>query len=600
MSEQNYWTRRLSRRGIFRGGAVAGVGLVGAALIGCGDDDDDDDDNGGAATPAATATATAGGGGGATATATAAPTVSASEVDTEAELVVGYGSFASSLDTQTAAGAGGQAASNSYHFGGLLATKVDSSAGQGGMADFEWREDNFVLRFKIKPGVKFHNGAAFNAEQLKFNYDRGLGRHPYNPDFVGSQSRRQQWIGEITIVDDLTVDVRMADQPFRNAPQESNVPPVEMNYILEKGDEAQAQHPISTGPMIFDSWVPDSEIRAVRNEDFPFPRDNEATTNKTKPWIKSLVGKFIPEEQARFAALEAGEVDVVNRVGPDLALAFKDRPGFKFLALPDQRVMSIELPINADVDPITGGPNPWRDIRVRKAANYAIDTDSIINNLLTGNEERAYSPFPRGGYPLPLGNLEEPYHFDPVRARKLLEEAGQIGFQFEILLPQGLWTADRLWMPAVQQMLNDVGFVVTVKYTPLSEALSQQRSRIHKGPYIFNQGSTKNGAAFKSADTAYGLIATKGAAYSHTDEGDNFLPEYVEFHDLVDAARREFDEKPWRDLFWDAAVIHYQNAFNVPMFHLSHLYVMRDNIEYTEFFEQPASMNFMNAKKLKT
>ena len=599
MSEyENYWTRRVSRRTALRGAAFGTAGLAGAALIGCGEDEPD-------ATAEPTTAPPAGGGGGTQATATAEATTApppstAGEIDTEATLTVGYGSFASSLDTQTAAGSGGQAASNSYHFGGLLATKKDSSAGQGGIADFEWREDNFVLRFKIKPGVKFHNGADFNAEQLKFNYDRGLGRAEYNPDFVGSQSRRQQWIGEITIVDDLTVDVRMADQPFRNAPQESSVPPVEMDYILSEGDEAQAQHPISTGPMIFESWIPDSEIVSVRNEDFPFPRDDAATTNKTKPWIKRLVGKFIPEEQARFAALEAGEVDVVNRVGPDLALAFKDREGFKFLALPDQRVMSIELPINADVDPITGGPNPWRDIRVRQAANYAIDTDSIINNLLTGNEERAYSPFPRGGYPLPLGNLEQPYYYDPERARALLEDAGQVGFQFEILLPQGLWTADRLWMPAVQKMLNDVGFVVTVKYTPLSEALAQQRSRAHKGPYIFNQGSTKNGAAFKSADTAYGLIATKGAAYSHTDEGDNFLPEYVEFHDLVDAARREFDEKPWRDLFWEAAVVHYQNAFNVPMFHLSHLYVMRDNIEYTEFFEQPASMNFMNARKLLT
>jgi peptide/nickel transport system substrate-binding protein len=590
----NFWTRRrISRRSALRGGALGIAGLAGAALIGCGDDEADPAPAAATAAPAATSAAKAAPTSAAS-TATAVPT---GQVDTEAELRVGYGSFPSSLDMTTAAGTGGQAASNSYHYGGLLGTGADGNAAQGGFADYEWRDDNRTLRFKLLPGIEFHNGEKLDATQLKFQYDRSLSRAAYNPDFVGAQKPRQIWIKDVLVVDDLTVDMTM-EEPFRNAPQESIIGPVPMEWIRANGDEAYAINPISTGPMIFESWIPDSEIVSVRNEKYPFPRDS--AVSHTASWAKRIVGKFIPEEQARLAALEAGEIDIAYRIGPDLANSFKGKEGYNVIGLPDVRVMALELPINASVDPITGGANLWRDKRVRQAANYAIDTDSIIKNLLTGNEGRGYSPFPRGGYPLPLGSLEAPYNYDPERARALLEEAGAVGMQFDILLAQGLWTSDRLWMPAIQKMLNDVGFKVSVKYSPLSEALQAMRSRTHLGPFIFNQGSTTAGAGYKSADTAYGLIATTGAAYGHTDEGDDFLPEFMEFQALIDEARTRFDTKERADLFQKAAIIHYENAFNVSMFNLSHLYVTTANIDYTEFYDVPTGMNLMRAKKLFT
>ena len=95
------------------------------------------------------------------------------------------------------------------------------------------------------------------------------------------------------------------------------------------------------------------------------------------------------------------------------------------------------------------------------------------------------------------------------------------------------------------------------------------RGRTFPGPFIFNQGATTAGAGFKNADTAYGLIATVGAPYSHADEGQDFLPEFAAFQAKVDEARTKFDETERRDLFQEAAIIHYSNAFNVPILHAS-------------------------------
>ncbi|MCH9020562.1 MAG: hypothetical protein IIA73_09390 [Proteobacteria bacterium] len=252
----------------------------------------------------------------------------------------------------------------------------------------------------------------------------------------------------------------------------------------------------------------------------------ERVTGALTGFAEAALGEAVSHLLLEAAA--AGEIDLAHRIGPDLANSFKDKEGFKVVVLPDVRIMVLEVPLNASVDPITGGPNPWRDKRVRQAANYAIDTDSIIKNLLTGNEERAYSPF-SAGYPLPLGSLEAQYNYDPERARALLEEAGQVGFEFEILLATGLWTADTVWMPAIQQMLNDVGFKVTVDYKPLSEALSLMRENQTRGPFIFNQGGIASAGAPLGPAFAYALVATTGAPYSHAQEGDDFLPEHVAF-----------------------------------------------------------------------
>ena len=632
-SNSSYWQRlrssNLSRRALLRASARAGVGAAGLALVGCGDDDDDDAQPAAAQAeqqqqeqpaprqqqdqqqqqqteaqaeqqvqvqqqqeqqqeqPAATSE-----------TATARQQAAASEVDMDAEIIVGYGSFPPTLDITTAGGGGGQGASNNLHFAALGAYNSGRQLQPtGGFGDWEFAENNSVFRWTVKQGVTFHNGEPLNAEAVKFYWERILGRAEYNPDFQSQLNARAAWMGDITVIDDYTVEIAM-DPPFVDAAEQSggiNFGLLPKQYIIDNGDDHFANNPIGCGAYKFISWVPDQEIRSERFEEFAFPHD--APHQWKAGWAKYLTGRFFPEEQARAAALEAGEIDIAYRISPDVASQFEDRDDFKVIVLPDVRVMAIELPVNQSLDPLTGEENPWRDKRVRQAANYAIDAEAIINNLLTGNEERAYSPFP-AGKPPPLGSLERQYNYDPDRARALLEEAGQIGFAFTITLPTGLWTADRIWMPAVQQMLNDVGFQVEIDYADFGNALSLMRNKELPHPFIFNQAGVSSGAPLGPA-FAYRLVTTVGAPYSHAKETDDFLPEFSEFQALITEANAEFDAELANDLYHQAAIISYENAFQVPLFGLPHLYATTPDIFYNEYYDTSTGLNPIYAQKLR-
>ena len=283
------------------------------------------------------------------------------------------------------------------------------------------------------------------------------------------------------------------DPPNVNAPEQTgggNSLVVPRDYVVEHGDEHFARNPVGFGPYTFVSFTPDQRLESERWDGYYFPNPaDEGPFNYYGNWAKTVIANFYPEESARIAALEAGEIDVADRLSPDGAALFEASDDHHVITISGLRVMGIELPINQSLDPITGGPNPWRDKRVREAANYAIDREAIIANLLSGHELPAVAPFP-AGYDLPLG--PSGYRgYDPDRARALLEEAGQVGVEIKLFIGTGLW-GDERWMPAVQQYLNDVGFVCEVEYVNLMAALQEIRQHAVPYPFLMSQnGATK-------------------------------------------------------------------------------------------------------------
>ena len=124
-------------------------------------------------------------------------------------------------------------------------------------------------------------------------------------------------------------------------------------------------------------------------------------------------------------------------------------------------------------------------------------------------------------------------------------------------------------MPAVQQMLNDVGFQVEIDYADFGNALALMRNNELPNPFIFNQAGVTSGAPLGSA-FAYRLVTTIGAPYSHAQADDDLLPEFQEFQALIDQANVDFDQQRANDLYYQASVISYENAFQVPLFGLPH------------------------------
>lgn len=272
--------------------------------------------------------------------------------------------------------------------------------------------------FKLRRGVKFQNGEPFNAAAVKANVDRYLqpGKFPRAPHIAKP-------IKSATVVDEYTVRIA-TPQPDPAFIENTLVwlffiPPA---YYKSVGEEGEAQHPIGTGPFKFVQWVKGSHAVLEANP----------TYWKGRPKFKTLEIRLIPEIATRVAALRAGEIDIAMQLTPDQIPAMEADPNLRVSGAAIPRVIYLII--------WSGGPGqgnePLKDLRVRQALNYAINTDSIIKNILLGQATRVATIVP----PLAFGYdpAVKPYTYDPAKAKQLLTEAGYgNGFTLDFDVPNG-------------------------------------------------------------------------------------------------------------------------------------------------------------------
>ena len=360
-----------------------------------------------------------------------------SRYDTEATLTIGYPAFPASLDANT--DQGGAGVTNYLHFDPLYATdRGDNNLASGGFADWEFVDDNGALLITIQPGIAFHNGEPFDAERLQWWFERNLGRADYNPDYVSGIGARMSFVGDIQVVDDLSLHPHHgpAQRERCRAGGRRRLLVAPRDYIVEHGDEHFARNPVGLGPYTFVSFTPDQRMESERWDDWYFPNPaDEGPFHYYGNWAKTVDRPLHPGGVGPHRRPGGGGGRPRRSPQPGRRRAvrrLRRSPRDHHLGPARHGAGVADQPV---LDPITGGPNPWRDKRVREAANYAIDREAIIANLLTGLELPAVAPFP-AGYDLPLG--PSGYRgYDPDKARALLEEAGQVGFQIRLHIATG-------------------------------------------------------------------------------------------------------------------------------------------------------------------
>lgn len=262
-----------------------------------------------------------------------------------------------------------------------------------------WKQvDPVTWRFTLRKGVTFHNGEAFNARAVKFNFDRLV-----DPNQKAPMGTRLTAIKEMRVVDDSTVDI-VTKEPY--APllyilslYMSIVPP---DTVKQMGDTKFGQAGIGTGPYRVMKWVKDQELVLEANP----------TYWKGAPRIQRVVFRPIPEDSARVAALQTGESDIIASVPPD---RWKDLQQDKATRLLARTGTMLYMGLDTFHPPFT-------DVRVRRALNHAIDVDTIISKILLGTAYRMNGPF----FKTTLGADKSipPFRYDPALAKKLLAEAG--------------------------------------------------------------------------------------------------------------------------------------------------------------------------------
>ncbi|QHQ37281.1 ABC transporter substrate-binding protein [Algicella marina] len=279
-----------------------------------------------------------------------------------------------------------------------------------GLAE-EWSvdpEDQTKWTFKIREGVKFHDGSEFDAEAAVWNFDKLLDNESeqYDPRQSAQGKSRIPAVTSYTAIDKYTLEITTgtpdATLPYQLAWILMSSPA--QWEALEKDWEQVAASPSGTGPWMLESFVPRERAELV-----PFADHWDATR---VPKLEKMVLIPLPEPNARSAALLSGQVDWIEAPAPDVIPALEGN-GFE--------IVSNTLPHNWTWHLSRVEGSPWNDINVRKAANLAIDREGM-KTLLGGLMVPAEGFLPPGSAWFGTPDFEVKY--DPEAAKALLAESG--------------------------------------------------------------------------------------------------------------------------------------------------------------------------------
>jgi peptide/nickel transport system substrate-binding protein len=378
--------------------------------------------------------------------------------------------------------------------------------------------DPTTWEFTLRKGVKFHDGEPFNAEGVKFSFDRML-----DPKTRWPGAGALRLIKTVTVVNDDTV--RFATSaPWPAMPRFLGywgmiVPP---GYLKQNGDDALIRHPVGTGPYRFVRWVKDDRVELDANPDYWGGR----------PRIGRVVIRVIPTDAARVAELLAGSVQLANLLPPELFSPLQISSKTK---LEVGKSLSVFFVIYNLVN-ITKD-KPLADPRVRQALNYAINRQAILASVMH-----------KVGAPVATFCTDvmdacdpsiPPFTYDPNKARALLREAGYAnGFDFSISGTSGTYPGDRDIVQAVADQLNQVGVRAHVNITEIGVQLKAVLAR-----------KLPEDGWFTRFTDFFGIssIIPLRAFYS-PGEWSQWRPGYEPFNQLVEAAQAAPDEAKLRDI----------------------------------------------------
>ncbi|TAJ46730.1 MAG: ABC transporter substrate-binding protein [Herbiconiux sp.] len=270
-------------------------------------------------------------------------------------------------------------------------------------------EDGLTVDVALNEGISFTDGTPFDADAVVANIT-----HMKDPNTASSTAILA--LGKVTsveAVDPLTARFTLSEPD--SALQESLAQTwlaMESPAGLARGMDANCEAPIGTGPFVFSEWVKQDHVTLTRNEAYNSAPAGAAHSGPA--YLDTIEWRFIPDTATRFAALQSGQVDVIDEMQPDNVVAAASSDQFDVLtgALPGA---SIRLELNS-------GYAPFDDERVRKAFIASADVNPGIESLFFGTVDRSYSVLSTS---TPYGaSFEDDYAIDTDKANTLLDEAG--------------------------------------------------------------------------------------------------------------------------------------------------------------------------------
>ena len=447
------------------------------------------------------------------------------------------------------------------------------------MSDTQWR-------FNLRKGVKFHDGSPFTADDVVFSFGRIQQKQ-------GTMQIYVTGVKEIKKIDDHTVDFILAGPvpillrnivDFRIMSKgwsEKNRAENVQDYA-KKEETYSSRNTNGTGPYLIKGWEPDKQIVFTHHKGWWGKLDGNVT---------DVIYTPIKSDQTRVAALLSGDVDIVTDVPVQDIERLRKEPKLKVLDGHEVRTIFIGMDQHRDELQYASvkGKNPFKDVRVRRALNMAVDREAIKRVTMRGLSIPAGIMVAPGvhGHSKDIDVVQK---YDPAGAKKLLAEAGYPeGFEFTLDCPNNRYVNDERICQAMVGMWAKAGLRVKLNSMPFANFIPKILN-FDSSAYMLGWGV----ATFDALYTLQSLVRTKT-----TGADGNFNLGRIsdpKLDNTIDAIKIATDPAARDALLREGLVKTRDEAYYVPIHHQLRPWAMKRNVTHVHSADDRPQSRFASVK----
>jgi peptide/nickel transport system substrate-binding protein len=422
--------------------------------------------------------------------------------------------------------------------------------------------DDKTWSFKLKEGIKFHNGEDLTADDVKYTLERVA-----KDDTLLEHGSYKQ-IKEVVVKSDYEFQI-VTENPEpallnRLSRLGSSILP--KDYIESEGWEVFLEEPVGSGPYKFKEWKKDDRLTIEAYDDY---------FGEPAKW-EEVVFRSIPEDSTRVSELLTGGVDIAVNIPPTDAERIDATDGVGVMQSPTQRVMMLGAR--------TAGEGPTADPLVREAIDLAIDKQAIVDSLLEGAGKVTRTRVTPGNF----GANEELYGtslYDPEKAKELLAEAGYAdGVEISLSSPNGRYLKDKESAELMAAMLQEVGITVNLEFLEWSAFNAKYQEKGFGDLFFIGYGNS-----MFDASLALDRLKKENAA----GETDYDNPKTEE---LLITAESNMDLEERADQYKQAQELIAEDRPQIYLYQLESIYGVNDRVSFEPRLDEMFLVDNINLK----
>ena len=430
--------------------------------------------------------------------------------------------------------------------------------------------DGLSWEFTLRDDVTFTDGTVFDAAAVQANI-----AHLQDPETLSSTGYLALGkVAEVEAVSATVVRFTLTEPDSALLESLSQVwLAMESPTALERSQDENCATPVGTGPFIVESWVKQNAITLVRNDDYVSPPADAA--HEGPAYLDKVIWRFIPDSASRYAALQSGEVDVIDNAQPDTIVQAEQSDSIEQLDSPRPGASNrIEL---------NSGQAPFNDVRVREAFIRSANVDDAVSSLFQGTATRSYSAL-SSVEAMGVSN-EALFDYDPSAAAELLDAAGwserdadgyrvkdgvRLSVEFPVSTNQSI-PAEQSVFEQIQATAKETGFEVKLAPMDLSSwyaALATNDYDAVSAPY------TKVGPdVLRILYHSDSIVPAPSGYFANLAQVND-----PEIDELLTTAARTADETERASLYADAQDRILEGFYLLPLYDQQNHYLLRSDV----------------------